>query len=402
MIYLDNAATTPVIPEVLELVVKYMTVQYGNTASLHRSGLEAERALKSARGLMAKHLGCKPDQLTFTSGGTEGNNWIIQRLLSGEPGHALVSAVEHASVLEAAKAMKHRGWEITYIPVNAKGTIDIEKALATLRPNTKLVSVMLVNNELGTIQPVSMLAQALRQKGYRGPIHTDATQALGKLPLNLQSLGVDYLSASAHKCHGPKGVGFVYQSSSKALEPLFYGGGHEDNRRSGTHNLPGIVGMAKAIALADSQMSFKWQHAYQLREQLLRGIETLDGARVLSGGVHSTCYDPQRAHGGDTFVPQIIALAFKDLQAEVLLHTLEQANIMVSSGSACSSAKRTTHSHVLEAIGLDSDYIGGVIRISTSSINQPSEIETLLEVLRREVPKLQATKESFYRRGRKE
>lgn len=394
MIYFDNAATTLVLPEVAELVMKYMTVQYGNTSSLHRMGLDAERALKNARGLTAKHLGCQPEQLVFTSGGTEGNNWVIQRLLEGTPGHCILTAIEHPSVLEPFKALATKGWSLTILPVNAQGVVSPEAVVAALKPDTKLISIMLVNNEIGAIQPVEAIARAVRAAGYKGAIHTDATQALGKLRVRPQHLGVDYLTASAHKFHGPKGVGLLYQRVPKSLKPLFYGGGHEGQQRSGTHNLPGIVGLAKALAISDAGLDAKWQHVQGLRAQILAGLEGTEGLKMISGTVGAL--QDSRVASEALFVPHILSIAVRHAKSEVLLHILEQAGIMVSSGSACSSTKKSTLSHVIAAIGVDKDYQDGVIRISMSQLNTQDEVQCLIQQLKTAIPTFQNNS----RRGR--
>ncbi len=385
MIYLDNAATTQVHSEVIDLVVKYMASQFGNPASLHHMGLESEKALKNARGLIAKHLNCQPDQIVFTSGGSESNNWVIQRLMESEQGHAIVSGVEHPSVLEAVKAMQGKGFSVTTIPVNQLGTVSTENIVKSITPHTKLVSIMLVNNELGTIQPIENIVRELRNSGYQGFIHTDATQAAGKIRLNLKHLDVDFLSLSAHKCHGPKGVGLLYMKRPQTIKPLIFGGGQESNQRSGTHNLPGIVGMAKAIAIADTHIQENWAHVSALRAHVIEKLRENPDIAFFSGPVSSTC--DQSPFGGNTdwAVPHILSIGIKYAKSEVVLHALEAKGIMVSSGSACSSNKKKQISHVIEALGVDKTYAEGIIRMSFSSKNTLNEVDTaaqsLLDVL---------------------
>lgn len=373
MIYYDNAATTRCHAEVADLVVKYMTMQYGNTASLHRMGLDAEKALKNSRGLIAKHLRCLPEQLVFTSGGSESNNWIVQRVMEGVAGHIVVSSIEHPSVLEVVKAMATKGWQVTYVPVNKAGIVQIADILKVVQVNTKLVSVMLVNNETGALQPIEKMVKALRNSGYTGLIHTDATQAVGKVKINIVQLGVDFLSLSAHKCHGPKGVGLLYQKQHNVLKPLMYGGGQEANQRSGTHNLPGIVGMAKAIAMADESIQKNWDAAHKLRKLLLDSLSSIPYALLPTCEISPYADQSPPEDKTNWAVPHILSIAIKNAKSEVVLHALEQRGIMISSGSACSSTKKAAVSHVIQAMGLEPAYADGVIRLSFSCYNTIEE-----------------------------
>lgn len=396
MIYLDNAATTVVTQEIADLVLKYMTIQYGNTSSLHKHGLEAEKALKNAKGLIAKHLGCRPEQLTATSGGTEGNNWVIQSVCSGTPGHIIVSSVEHASVLEPIRALERAGWDVTYLPVDLYGAVAVSDVLSAVTENTKLISIMMVNNELGTISPIVEIAQALKTIGYQGAFHTDATQAVGKITLRCNDIGVDYLTLSAHKCHGPKGIGLLFDRRVKSLKPLIYGGGQEQGQRSGTHNLPGIVGMAKAIELADRSIEANWDHINHLRGVLVERLEILEGVVLISAPPAKMPGYRRHAHQLHSqlteSVPHIVSLGFKDVKSEVLLHSLEAKGIMVSSGSACNSNKKETRSHVIIGINLSRDLSDGVIRVSLSKLSKLEDIEVLLEALQQILPTIRQSK----------
>lgn len=381
MIYFDNAATTKVIDEVAELTLKYMTENYGNPSSLHRMGLNAEKGVKSARGLIAKRLGAKPEQIIFTSGGTEGNNTVIlgiarDRAKFGK--HLITTTIEHPSVLNCFELLESEGFEVTYLPVNQEGIVMQESLKSALRPDTQLVSIMMVNNELGSIQPIADLGAVLKSSDYQGYFHSDGTQALGKLKMNLTSLPLDFFTAAAHKCHGPKGVGFIYARSGRLPKAYMIGGGQESNQRSGTHNTAGIVGMAKAIDMVYADIESSRQKISGFSIKIRSYFENYgDSCRV---------YTPQL----EKSVPHIIDVAFKHLKAEVLLHTLEKYGIMVSSGSACSTNKQLKVSHVLSAIGAKQEFIDGAIRISMSKLTTEEEVNHLIMTLDKVLPELQA------------
>ncbi len=378
MLYFDNAATTQVTPEIAELVLKYMVNLYGNPSSLHHMGLEAEKALKNSRGLIAKHLNCQPDQLVFTSGGTEGNNTVIRGVCENrnKKGHLITTAVEHASVLSNFELLASKGWDITYLAVDQAGRVSPESVISALREDTLLVSIMYVNNEIGTIQPIHEIGLALKMADYKGYFHTDATQAIGKVPLSLRNLPVDFLTLSAHKCHGPKGVGLIYKRTNGGLSPMIVGGGQENQMRSGTENLPGIVGMAKAIAMACDSMVKNDRHILAHKTAVVLGLKPLGDAAII--------FSPTEPLS----VPHILSLGFKGIKSEVLLHALEQHDICVSSGSACSTHKKETVSHVIKAIQAPIAYRDGVIRISFSKLTTSDEVSALIKAICTLVPSL--------------
>jgi cysteine desulfurase len=385
LIYFDNAATTQVIPEVAELIIKYMTTQYGNPSSLHRMGLDAQKAVDHGRSIIAKHLRCKADDIIFTAGGTESNNTIIKSLMGAENpqrGHLITSQAEHASVLSSMAAMESMGFSVTYLPVDHYGRVDCKAVKDAIRKDTRLISLMLVNNELGTLNDIQGIANTIRHAGYSGLIHTDATQAIGKIPIDLSKLNVDYLSLSAHKCHGPKGVGLIYKGTRKGLKPLVHGGGQEKNLRSGTHNVPGIVGMAKAIAVASESLTQSYNVVSSYQHEIIACLNAFSN--------HMKLFSPIDGMG----VPHIISVGFSDIPSEVLLHALESESICVSSGSACSSNKPDDYSHVLKAINAPLPFAKGTIRISLSKLTTHEDVKALIKALNKVIPQLQLPKRS--------
>lgn len=358
-IYLDNSATTPVLPEVAKAMEPYWTVQYGNPSSPHMRGVAAEKTLNHSRRTLAELLGVTPNELYFTGSGTEANNIAIQGVaaiphLRKNPGHIITTAVEHAAVLHVVRYLETLGWKATYLPVNRVGRIDPQALKEALRPETRLVSIMLVNNELGTIMPYEEISEIIRAAnvGRSTPIilHCDAVQALGKIPVDIRALGCDMITFSAHKIGGPKGVGLLYVKRGTPLRPILYGGGQERGLRPGTENVPGIVGMTKAVTLALENLEANAAHMGKLRAALMERIRAIPDAAVnspLDGA------------------PHILNVRFAGIRGEVLVHFLEQKRIYVAMGAACSSKSRG-RSHVLEACGLDSDEILSSIRISFS------------------------------------
>lgn len=358
-IYLDNSATTPVLPEVAKAMEPYWTVQYGNPSSPHMRGVAAEKTLNHSRRTLAELLGVTPNELYFTGSGTEANNIAIQGVaaiphLRKNPGHIITTAVEHAAVLHVVRYLETLGWKATYLPVNRVGRIDPQALKEALRPETRLVSIMLVNNELGTIMPYEEISEIIRAAnvGRSTPIilHCDAVQALGKIPVDIRALGCDMITFSAHKIGGPKGVGLLYVKRGTPLRPILYGGGQERGLRPGTENVPGIVGTTKAVTLALENLEANAAHMGKLRAALMERIRAIPDAAVnspLDGA------------------PHILNVRFAGIRGEVLVHFLEQKRIYVAMGAACSSKSRG-RSHVLEACGLDSDEILSSIRISFS------------------------------------
>lgn len=369
LIYFDHSATTPPHPEVIETVRRTMESYYGNPSSLHRKGLEAEQVLKNARSVAAQFLGCKPSEIVFTSGGTESNNTAIKGVAlqyRSRGKHILTTQVEHPAVYDVCRQLEEWGFSVTYLPVDGDGRVRLEDVQQALRPDTILVSIMHVNNELGTIQPVAEIGKWLKQFP-KVVFHVDAVQGVGKVPLSLQEAGIDLLSVSAHKFYGPRGVGILYKREGLILQPLLMGGGQEAGVRSGTENLPGIAGMAKAIRLMQQLGTAENERLAGLRDRLRAGIAQIEGC-VINTPVHGAA-------------PHILNFSVPGVKAEVLVHALEERGFLLSTKSACSS-KADEPSRVLTAMGLDRERAVASLRISLGRENTAEQVEAFLEALR--------------------
>ena len=377
-IYLDNAATTKPHPAVVEAVTRALVTDYGNPSSLHGKGVAAERLLTSARDAVARTLGVDLEAIVFTSGGTEANNLAIHGTLAHTRGrHVVTTTVEHSSVGTPLQTLAERGWSVTALPVDRSGRVSLSELQTALRPDTALVSVMAVNNELGTIQPIDDVGRVVRQhnaNGGRAVFHVDAVQAWGKIPLHPVAWGVDLMSLSAHKIHGPKGVGVLYVRRGVQLAPRQVGGEQEGGVRPGTENAPGIAGLGAAAQLlsAGAEANLKVR---ELSDRLRSGIESLSDARINSDRNAS--------------VPHILSATFRGVRGEMLLHRLSQDGVLVSTGSACHS-QSVTPSHVLLAIGLSDTDAKSTIRFSLSRFTTASEIDTTIRVLGTAVSELRA------------
>ncbi len=371
-VYLDNSATTRPYPEVTWAVMEAMDENYGNPSSLHRKGAEAGRAVTRARETVAASLGVTGN-IIFTGGGTEAINLAIKGPAPGRRGrHLITTAVEHPAVLNACEQLKEQGIEVSLLPVNQTGVIDPEQLKALLRDDTYLVSTIYVNNEVGAVQPLNDIAAVMadfRRSGRRVFWHVDAVQAYGKLPLRPREPGVDLLSVSAHKVHGPKGVGALYTAPRTPLRPLVTGGGQEGGLRSGTENVPGIAGFGAAAAVIVREAGGAAEKMRVLKKRLVEGILAGAPGAVLNG---PPCGDDSCS------APHIANISFPGLPGEVLVHALEQYGVFVSTGSACSSRKKTG-SHVLKAMGLSESLITGAIRFSLAPVNTAEEIEYAVE-----------------------
>ena len=367
-IYLDNAATTACAPEVVEAMLPYFIRQFGNASSIHSFGREAKRAAEAARRKVAAALNAAPMEILFTAGGSESDNWAIKgaafaRRDAGR--HIITTAIEHHAVLHACQWLEKQGFEVTYLPVDETGRVrvaDVEKAL---RPDTILVSVMTANNEIGALQPIAEIGEICRARGVL--FHTDAVQAVGAIPLDVQALNVDLLSLSAHKFHGPKGVGALYVRKGVRLDSLIHGGAQERGQRAGTENLPGIVGLGCAIELAVAHLEENAARMTALRDRLISGVmERIPGVR-LNG--HPTLRLPGNCN-----------LSFQDVEGEALLLRLDLAGIAGSSGSACTSGALDP-SHVLMAIGLNEAAAHGSLRLTLGADSTEADVEAVLERL---------------------
>jgi cysteine desulfurase len=373
-IYLDNSATTRVFPEIADRIYKIMTEEYGNPSSIHGRGLAAEKLVDEARQTISSQLKIKDKELFFTSGGTESNNMAILGIAESRRrrgNHIICSAIEHASVLETVKQLGQKGYKIDLCPVNSEGIIDLDALVNLVDDGTILVTIMMVNNEVGSIQPIKDAVSKVKGKNPEVLFHTDAVQALGKMAVEPRNLGVDLLSVSAHKIHGPQGAGALYVKEGTASANLFWGGGQEMGLRPGTENVSGVMGFGMAVRQAYANLDEVNARMYLLKQNLIDNLNALKMPYQINGP------DPSKA------APHIINLSFQG-RGEILVRYLESKHIYVSTGSACTSRK-TRSSHVLKAMGRSDKEAQGSIRISLSSLNKRSDIEFLTEALYRAV-----------------
>jgi cysteine desulfurase len=350
-IYMDHAATTPVHPEVVDTMIPYFQHAYGNPSSVHQFGRVGKTALDTARKTIALSLSCESNEIIFTSGGTEADNFALfgAALANREKGnHIITSSIEHHAVLHTCEKLEKLGFEVTYLPVDETGMVRLQDVADAIRSETILISIMYGNNEVGTIQPIAQIASLAKEKGIL--VHTDAVQAYGIIPLNTRQLSVDMLSVSAHKINGPKGVGALYLSQTTRIEPHLFGGSQEKKRRAGTENVPGIMGFAKAVELTQAVMEQKQTVFKEIRQALLRTLKENNVSFFING--HPT-----------EFLPHILNLSFPGIDSEVMLMNLDLAGVAASSGSACTAGSLSV-SHVLEAMGLDEGRLKSAIRFS--------------------------------------
>ncbi len=375
--YFDNSATTKVFDCVKDAVVHAMTEDYGNAAARHMKGVEAERLIKEARAEIARSLKVQEKEILFTSGGTESNNTaLIGTALANQRAgkHLITTAVEHASIYNTMEFLREQGFEITYLPVDSYGCISLDELRDAVREDTILVSVMYVNNEIGAVDPVEEISRVIREKNPRTLFHVDAIQAYGKYVIRPKKQGIDLLSVSGHKIHGPKGVGFLYIDERVKIRPLLYGGGHQKGMRSGTENVPGCAGLGAAVKEVYTDHEAKIERLYGLRERMIEGLKALPGVTI-------------NGHEGRENAPQIVSASFEGVRSEVLLHALEEKGIYVSSGSAC-SVNHPGVSGTLRGIGVKKELLDSTIRFSFGLFNTPEEVDYCLEVLAELLPVL--------------
>ena len=371
-VYLDHAATTPLDPRVLEAMLPYLREHWGNPSSLYAEAQEARKGLDEARRTMAEILGCKPQEIIFTSGGSESDNLALRGVAyaSRQRGnHIITSAIEHHAVLHAAERLEQEGFRVTYLPVDSEGFIDLAELERSLTSETTLVSIMYVSNEVGTIEPIEEAVRIVKEKNPHTAFHTDAVQAIGTLDVKVDRLGVDLLSIGAHKFYGPKGVGALYVRSRTPLQPQHLGGSQEKNRRAGTENLPYIVGMAKAMELAYEEFDARNAHYRALRDRFTYGLP--EGVPY----VHVTGPKELPRRLSNSF-----SCCFEFIEGEAILMALDLAGVAASSGSACTSGSLEP-SHVLTAMGLTLELARGSLRLTVGKENTMEEIEYVLEVL---------------------
>jgi cysteine desulfurase len=376
-IYLDHNATTPVHPEVLEVMLPYLKEKFGNPSSIHGFGREAKVALEEAREKVAGLLGASSNEIFFTSGGTESDNLAVKgtAFANRKKGfHIITSKIEHHAILESCKFLEKEGFEVTYLPVNSQGLVDPDDLKKTIRDETTLVSIMYANNEVGTIQPIEELSKISNEKGIH--FHTDAVQALGKIPVNLQKSNVDMLSISSHKIYGPKGVGAIFIRKGVRITPWSHGGHHERSRRAGTENIPGIVGFAKALELVVKELEGQNKHLRSLTEAFYKKLVDTIPDVILNG-------DLERR------IPNTLNLSFKGVEGESIILSLDLKGVAVASGSACTSGTLEP-SHVLSAMGIDPAIAQGAIRFSFGRDNTMEDVEYVASLLPEIVERLRS------------
>ncbi len=366
-IYLDHAATTPTDPAVVQAMLPYFTQVYGNPSSVHSFGRESRRAVEAARRQAASAIGAKPSEIYFTNGGTESDNWAVKGTafaLQGKGRHIITTAVEHHALLHTCKWLEKQGFTVTYLPVDGQGRVNPDDVAAAIRPDTILISVMMANNEVGTLQPVAEIGALARERGIL--FHTDAVQAMGAVPVQVDELHADMLSLSGHKFYGPKGVGILYLRTGVRMDHLLHGGTQERGQRAGTENLPGIVGIGEATRLCQERMEDNARIAL-LRDRLQSGIlAVLPDARVNGDPTHR--------------LPGNLNMCFPEVDGEALLLRLDLAGVGASGGSACTSGS-VDPSHVLLAMGLSRDHARSSIRFSLGRDNTEEEINRVLDIL---------------------
>ncbi len=378
MIYLDNAASTAVHPDVVKEMLPYFDVQYGNPSSIHQFGRKARKAIQKARKQVAALIGAESNEILFTSGGTESNNTILDGVLKSsgepEPEHIITSSIEHEAVLQPCKEFENVGIKITYLPVDEHGIVNPDEITNSINSHTVLVSIMFANNEVGTIQPIKEISEICKK--YQIPLHTDAVQAVGKIPINVKDLGVDALSISSHKINGPKGIGALFIKKGLMVTPQILGGGQENGMRSGTENVASIVGFGKACEIAKERLNRNISHFQTLHSSILSKITKEISHVKLNGHPEKRIFNN-------------VHLTFMGVNGEDLIIKLDEHGIAASTGSACSVHTQKA-SHVLKAMGFNHEQITGSLRISFGYMNTLDEIDQTVEVLKNIISELRS------------
>lgn len=387
-IYLDHAATTPLDKDVLQEMLPYFSEVYGNANSQHGFGRDAQKAVDGARDLIAKLIGAKPNEIYFTSGGTESDNWALRgtvNALKDKGNHVIISKIEHAAMLSTAKELEKEGVEVSLIGVDEEGFINIDELKKAIRPTTVLISCMYANNEIGTVEPIEEIVKIAKEHGIL--VHTDAVQAMGAIDINVSSLGVDMLSFSAHKFNGPKGVGALYIKNGIPMSRLISGGHQERTRRGGTTNVPGVVGFAKALQITKENMQKDNAYVSSLRDRFISRVLDEIPFVKLNGAKDMAKRLPSNAD-----------FSFEYIEGESILFSLDMDGIAVSSGSACSSGSLEP-SHVLLAIGLSEEIAHGTIRFSFGKENTMEEVDYVVDVLKNTIQRLREMSPLFNLKG---
>lgn len=394
MIYLDNSATTRPFNEVRDIMVKTMDEDFGNPSSMHNLGVASENYIKKSKEQIAKTLKCKESEILFTSGGTESDNMAIiggcmanQRI--GK--HIITTGIEHPAILETCIFMEKQGYDVTYLPVGKDGRVGVDELKKALRPDTVIVSVMHVNNEIGSVMPLEEIGRAIKENNPATLFHVDSVQGYGKFKINLKKSDIDLLSISGHKIHGPKGIGVLYIAEKTKISPIIYGGGQQKAMRSGTENVPGIAGIGLASELIYNEFDEKMNKLYELKQYFVKELLKIEDVRI-NGLIGDDAGMPGSETGTDLdsikmTAPHIVSASIKGVRAEVLLHALEDREIYVSSGSACATNKPAL-SGTLKAINLPNELLDSTIRFSMSVETCKEDIDETVKVLNELIPQL--------------
>ena len=384
-VYLDHNATTPTHPEVVKEMLPYFEEVFGNASSIHLFGQQARKAVDGAREKLAEFIGAKPEEIVFTSGGTEADNFAIKGIAYANESkgkHIITSSIEHHAVLNTCKYLEKQGFQVTYLPVDEYGFVDPGDMMKAINKETILITIMHANNEVGTIEPISEIGKIA--KGKEIIFHTDAVQSLGKIPVDVNELNVDLLSLSAHKIYGPKGIGALYIRKGTRIQPLIHGGHHEKNRRAGTENVPGIAGLGKAIEIVKTSIDKESIYLTDLRNRLCSGISEKIDCVYLNG------------HSGKR-LPNTLNMSFEFVEGESIILNLDMKGVAVASGSACTSGSLEP-SHVLKAMGVAPAVAQGSIRFSLGKDNTEEDIDYVLEVLPEIISRLRAMSPLYKRK----
>lgn len=376
-VYLDNSATTKALPSVAAIMTQVMCEDYGNPSSMHRKGVESEKYLRYAREVIAKNLKIQEKEILFTSGGTESDNIALiggayANYRAGR--HIITTRIEHPAILQTCAFLEEQGFEVTYLPVDANGIVSLRDLERAVRRNTILVSIMHTNNEIGSLQPIAEAGELIKRINPSALFHVDAVQGFGKFRIYPKRMNVDLLSVSAHKIHGPKGVGFLYINEKAKVRPIIFGGGQQKGMRSGTENVSGIAGMAKAVEEIYTDFDEKINYLYGIKERFISGVRRIEGIKI-------------NGLTGRDSAPHVVSVSIQGVRSEVLLHALEDKGIYVSAGSACSSNKPMP-SATLRAIGVEKQYLDSTLRFSFSVFTTPEEIDYTVRNMSELIPML--------------
>lgn len=376
-VYLDNSATTRCFDDVAALMTKIMCEDYGNPSSMHNKGVESEKYVRQAKEILAKILKVQEKEILFTSGGTESDNLAligtaVANYRAGK--HLITTAIEHPAILQTMEYLETQGFEVTYLPVDHNGQVVLSQLEEAIRPDTILVSIMYVNNEIGAIEPIEQAGAIIKKKNPKTLFHVDAVQAFGKFKIIPKKMNIDLLSVSSHKIHGPKGVGFLYINEKVKIKPISFGGGQQKGMRSGTENVPGIAGMAKAAQMMYQNLDEDVEVLYKLKERFIQGISSIEDTTI-------------NGLTGKDSAPHVVSVSIAKIRAEVMLHALESKGIYVSAGSACASNKPSISS-TLKAIGVDKSLLDSTIRFSFSVFTTEEEIDYTVNELCGMIPML--------------